>query len=50
MYLKNEDKEFIKINKNSIQKIIINLIFRMYYKNIRHRNLILKIINFVTCL
>lgn len=45
MYLKNDNNEFIKINNNIIQKIIINLIYRLYYKNIRHRNLILQYIN-----
>ena len=45
MYLKNEDDEFIKINNNIIQTIIINLIYRLYYKNIRHRNLISQTIN-----
>jgi len=45
MYLKSCNSDYIKINNNIISNIIINLIHRLYCKNIRHRNLIMISIN-----
>ena len=45
MYLKTSSNDYIKIDNNIISKIIINLIHRLYCKNIRHRNLIMININ-----